>query len=109
MNKVVFLSVIFMGYVLIAEAQESTAHKILKRFEVVGGPSFSKNTGYLVNYESKYGYSLGLGYYQPVTKWFSLNLRALHETKGSATTYSYSVGYPDNTEYVVALPFVSWR
>lgn len=79
------LSLLFI--VTIATAQESSSDKIINRFELVGGPSFSSNTGYLGEYDSKFGGSFGVGYYQKIYKSFSLNVRTLHELKGSEANY----------------------
>jgi hypothetical protein len=89
---------LFLLFIVIATtAQESSPKKeaskksIINRFELVGGPSWSSNTGYLGDYESKVGGSLGVGYYQEIYKSFSLNVRALHELKGSAANYPVGI------------------
>jgi len=87
------LSLLFI--VIAASGQESSPNKIINRFELVGGPSFSANTGYLGDYDSKFGGSFGVGYYQKIYKSFSLNIRTLHELKGSVT--NYPAGLSDGT------------
>ena len=77
--------------VLAANAQEFSSSKISSRFEFIAGPSFSNNSGYLNDYDSKIGYSIGVGYYQKLSSSFSLNFRSLYEMKGSVATYSYGV------------------
>lgn len=91
MLKGIALASFILHFVVAAYAQEPSSNKILNRFELVVGPSFSKNTGYLPNYDSKAGYSVGVGYYQKLSKSFSLNFRSLYESKGSAATYSYGL------------------
>jgi hypothetical protein len=82
MHKSVLVSWLLLAFAFIANAQDE--NKILKRFELVVGPSQSRNTGSNI-YEPKYGYSLGIGYDQPLHKIFSLNLRVLYEQKGSTS------------------------
>ncbi len=91
MRKVFGLLSLILCCGAVANAQESTPNTIHNRFELVAGPTFSKNSGYLSDYDSKAGYSFGIGYYQPISKSFSINLRSLYETKGSAATYSYGL------------------
>lgn len=79
------LSLLFI--VVVATAQEFSSEKVINRFELVGGPSLSRNTGEGEDYESKLGASFGVGYYQKVYKSFSLNMRLLHESKGSTFNY----------------------
>jgi len=81
------LTLSFLFIVTVATAQESPSKEIINRFELVGGPSVSNNTGEAEEYESKIGGSIGVGYYQKIYKSFSLNIRALHEWKGSAFDY----------------------
>lgn len=73
------------------QGQAVLPSKVLKKFELIVGPSFSKNTGYLSNYELMTGYSIGIGYDQPFSKSFSINMRALLERKGSIATHSYGL------------------
>ncbi len=91
MSKFLSLISLILCFVGAAKAQKASPDKILNRFELVAGPSFSKNSGYLSDYDSKAGYSFGVGYYQPFSKSFSLNIRSLYEQKGSAATYSYGL------------------
>jgi hypothetical protein len=91
MYKLVSLASFILCIIFAANAQESPSKTILSRFEFVAGPSFSRNTGYLPDYDSKAGYSFGLGYHQTLSKSFSVNLRSLYEAKGSAATYNYSL------------------
>ena len=94
------VSLLSLFLVVAANAQES-GNKIISRFEFVAGPSFSNNTGYLNNYDSKTGYSFGVGYYQKLYKSFSLNVRALHEMKGSVANYPY--GAADETGVITEI------
>jgi hypothetical protein len=64
---------------------------------LVASSSFSKNSGYLSDYDSKAGYSLGVGYIQPITKSFSVNMRTLFESRGSSATYQYGQVDMNNT------------
>jgi hypothetical protein len=89
MYKIVSVALFILCAAFAAKAQESLSKKIIGRFELVAGPSFSRNNGYLPEYGSKIGYSFGLGYYQAISKSFSINLRSLYEVKGSAAKYSY--------------------
>jgi hypothetical protein len=89
MNKVVALAFLLSCVVISATSQDKPSHKFLNKFELVAGPSFSKNNGYLPNYDSKTCYSLGIGYYQNLSKSFSVNLRSLYEWKGSSVIYHY--------------------
>lgn len=91
MSKVIALISLILCFVIAANAQESSSNKILSRFELVAGPSFSKNSGHLSDYGSKAGYSFGVGYYQKISNSFSLNFRSLYEMKGSTATYSYGL------------------
>jgi len=93
MVKVIALIPLILCFVVAVNAQESASGKILNRFELVAGPSFSKNSGYLSDYDSKVGYSFGVGYYQHISKAFSINLRSLYEQKGSS---AYYYGLTDN-------------
>jgi len=93
MVKVIALIPLILCFVVAVNAQESASGKILNRFELVAGPSFSKNSGYLSDYDSKAGYSFGVGYYQHISKAFSINLRSLYEQKGSS---AYYYGLTDN-------------
>ncbi len=86
MSKVIALISLILCFVIAANAQESSSNKILSRFELVAGPSFSKNSGYLSDYGSKAGYSFGVGYYQKLSKSFSINIRSLYEQKGSSAS-----------------------
>ena len=89
MHKVIVLFLSMFCFASAANAQEVPSNSILHKFEVVAGPSFSKNSGYLSKYDSKAGYLLGIGYYQELHKSLSVNVRALYEMKGSAATYNY--------------------
>lgn len=91
MSKAILLLLTVLSFASAVNAQESSSNNILHRFELVAGPSFSKNSGYLSDYDSKAGYSFGIGYYQPLSKSFSINLRSLYEQKGSVATYSYGL------------------
>lgn len=91
MCKIIALASSIFYFTVSANAQEVASNKFLNRFELVAGPSFSNNSGYLSDYDSKAGYSFGVGYYQNLSKSFSLNFRFLYEMKGSAATYSYGV------------------
>ena len=95
MNRVLALASFLLCAVVTTQAQESSSNKVINRFEFVAGPSFSMNTGYLGNYDSKIGYSLGIGYYIKLSNSFSLNLRTLYELKGSAAKHSYGL-HDDN-------------
>ena len=99
MYKLTALTFALLFLVVFAEAQDSSSGKIISRFELVGGPSFSSNTGYLSNYESRVGGSFGVGYYQKLYRSFSLNVRALHELKGSVG--NYPLGTSDGNGNVV--------
>jgi hypothetical protein len=89
MYKVITLFSSIFCFAFTANSQEVASNSILYKFEVIAGPSFSKNSGYLSEYDSKAGYSFGIGYYQELYKSFSVNVRALYEMKGSTTTYNY--------------------
>src|SRR5688500_12593839 len=91
MYKIVSVALFILCVAFAANAQESQSKKIISKFELVAGPSFSRNTGYLSDYDSKAGYSFGLGYHQTLSKFFSVNLRSLYEAKGSAAQYSYTL------------------
>lgn len=91
MCKPTVLSFSLLFLVIAAEAQQPSSNKIINRFELVGGPSFSDNTGYLGEYDSKAGGSFGVGYYQKIYRSFSLNVRTLHELKGSVANYPVGV------------------
>ena len=113
MFKVILLSSAMFYFVGAANAQKFPSENIISRFELVAGPSFSRNTGYLEHYDSKTGYSFGVGYYQHFNKFFSVNLRALYEMKASAATYNYSVvdanGTIDiNDRYTTKLKYLSF-
>jgi hypothetical protein len=90
MYKIIALTSILVSFAIAADAQESYP-KILSRFELIAGPSFSKNNGYLPDYKSKTGFSFGVGYYQNLSKSFSINMRTLYETKGSSVVYQYNL------------------
>jgi hypothetical protein len=92
MFKGITLASFILLFVIAANAQESSSNNILSRFELVAGPSVSKNKGYLPDHDSKTGYSVGVGYYQKFSKSFYLNFRTLYESKGTAATYHASVG-----------------
>jgi hypothetical protein len=95
---IITLSLLFI--VLAATAQETSSRKrIINRFEFVGGPSFSSNTGYLGDYESKPGGSFGVGYYQKIYNSFSLNVRSLYEFKGSVANQPVGVSDGMGTNY----------
>ena len=113
MFKVILLSSSMLYFVAAANAQEFPTENIINRFELVAGPSFSKNTGYLGHYDSKTGYSFGAGYYQHFNKSFSVNLRALYEMKGSAATYQYGIVEANgmieiNDRYTTKLKYISF-
>jgi hypothetical protein len=91
MYKIITLASSILCVIVLAKAQEGKSNKILNRFELVAGPSFSNNSGYLPDYDSKAGYSFGVGYYQNLSKSFSFNFRISYEMKGSAATYSYGL------------------
>lgn len=91
------MTLIGLCFTSIIYAQQSPTNGVLSRFELVAGSSFSKNSGYLSNYDLKAGYSLGVGYSHPITKSFSLNMRTLFETKGSSASYRYGQVNIDNT------------
>jgi hypothetical protein len=93
---IVTLSLLFI--VVVATAQESSSEKVINRFELVGGPSFSSNTGDFDEYEPKLGGSFGVGYYQKIHKSFCLNIRALYESKGSA--FNYPTALSDGTNEI---------
>ena len=86
-------TMLLLGVVLlvITTKAQDPSDKIINRFELVGGPSFSQNTGYLGDYDSKGGGSFGVGYYQKIYKSFSLNVRTLLELKGSVGNYPKGV------------------
>jgi hypothetical protein len=90
MLKNLMLILFLVCFIAESRAQESSK-TFLNRFELVGSPSLSKNTGYLNQYDSKAGYSFGVGYYQQVYKSFFVNIRSLYEMKGSAASYRYSI------------------
>lgn len=91
MFRIITLASLILHFAVVATAQESSSNKILNRFELVAGPSFSNNKGYLPDHDSKTGYSIGIGYYQKLSKSFHLNFRTLYESKGTAATYQASV------------------
>lgn len=91
MYRIIALASSILCFISGTSAQDFSSNSILNRFELVAGPSFSKNTGYLGDYDSKAGYSIGIGYYQKLSKSFSVNLRSLYEMKGSSATYSYGL------------------
>lgn len=91
MTKFIVLTLLILCFSFIINAQESSSKNILNRFELVLGSSLSNNSGYLNEYDSKVGYSIGLGYYQKLSNSFSFNLRSFYETKGSAATYNYTL------------------
>jgi hypothetical protein len=95
-NGITLASFILL-FVVAASAQESPSNKILNRFELVAGPSVSKNKGYLPDHDSRTGYSVGVGYYQKLSKSFYLNFRTLYESKGTAATYRASVANMDGS------------
>lgn len=97
MYRIIALASSILCFVSGTSAQEFSFNNILNRFELVAGPSFSQNTGYLSEYDSKTGYSFGVGYYQKFSKSFSVNLRSLYEMKGSAATYSYGLTTNNST------------
>lgn len=91
MRQVIALSAFILCCVVEVNAQDLPSNKIANGFEVVASPSFSKNSGYLGSYDSKVGYSVGVGYSQKIFKSFSINLRTLFEMKGSEASYSYGL------------------
>ena len=91
MFKNITLASFILHFVVAASAQESPSNKILNRFELVAGSSFSKNKGYLPDHDSKTGYSVGVGYYQQLSNAFYVNFRGLYESKGSAATTRYGL------------------
>ena len=91
MTRFIVLTLLILCFSFIIDAQESSSRKILNRFEFVLGSSLSNNSGYLNEYDSKVGYSIGLGYYQKLSNSVSLNLRSFYETKGSAADYNYTL------------------
>jgi hypothetical protein len=91
MSKVIGLIFIAVLYTISASAQKKKLESLFSRFELVGGGSFSKNSGYLSDYGSVAGFSLGVGYYQKLSNSVSLNFRSLYETKGSTATYNYAL------------------
>lgn len=88
--SILTLLLLFVIFAITVHAQEST-NKILSRFEIVAGPTISKNSGYLSDYGAKAGYAVGLGYYQKVYKSLSVNFRTLYEAKGSSSVYNYGL------------------
>lgn len=98
-KKCILLTLLICPTIMVS-GQKLNTKNLLKNFELVGGSSFSKNSGYLSDYDSKIGYTFGIGYYQNITKSFSLNFRALYETKGSAAYYSYGLTDANGTTEV---------
>jgi hypothetical protein len=94
MRKTIALTSFLFCIALVAHAQQPSWRTALGKFELVAGPSFSQNTGYLGNdnYQSLNGGAIGLGYYIPVGKSFSINLRGLYERKGSVAIMRYGLG-----------------
>ena len=97
MAKFIGILSLMLSLFATSNAQQSSTNKILSRLELVAGPSLSKNSGYLSDYDNKLGYSFGVGYYQNFSKSFSLNVRSLYEMKGSSATYSYGLRKMDGT------------
>lgn len=91
MSKVACFIFILSFIAFNGNAQEKKSEKLFSRFEFIGGGSFSKNSGYLSDYGSMLGYSLGIGYYQRISNSFTINFRSLYETKGSTATYNYAL------------------
>ena len=97
MFKGITLASFILLFVVAASAQETSSNNILSRFELVAGPSVSKNKGYLPDHDSRTGYSVGVGYYQKLSKSFYLNFRTLYESKGTTATYRASVANMDGS------------
>lgn len=89
--RLIVLLVLICSSIAVKAQEEKTEYDDMRRFELVLGPSFSMNTGYLRDYKSKYGYELGIGYYLPVAKSFMINARLLYEQKGSTAVYKYTL------------------
>lgn len=101
MKKVLILATTVLCFVTSILAQESAPNQILRKFEIVAGPSFSKNKGYLSNYDSKIGYSIGVGTSAKFSKSFSVNFRSLYEFKESAASYSFSRSDANNVSLML--------
>lgn len=75
MYRIIALASSIFCFVSGISAQDFSSNRIQNRFELVAGPSISKNTGYLSDYDSKAGYSIGIGYYQKFSTSFSVPVR----------------------------------
>jgi hypothetical protein len=104
MRKTITLASLLVCITLAANAQDPLWRNVLRKFELVGGPSFSRNTGYLGNdnYKSVTGGAIGIGYYIPAGKSFSLNLRGLYERKGSVAISRYGLNDGNGTTNIHA-------